>query len=61
MEAILKYWSDRFTPEELIDHIGISMEDLLWILDESGWVEANLDCFREDFEKIYQVGEYTNE
>jgi hypothetical protein len=56
MEALLKYWSDRFTPEELVEHIEISMQDLLWILEDSGWVRTNADNFKEDFERIYEIG-----
>ena len=56
MEALIKYWGDRFTPEELVEHIGISLQDLLYILEESGWVRCNMDEFQEDFEKIYQIG-----
>ena len=58
MEALIKYWGDRFTPEELIEHIGISMQDLLYILEESGWVRCNADDFQEDFENIYKVGDF---
>jgi hypothetical protein len=57
MEALIKYWGDKFTPEELIEHIGISMQDLLYILEESGWARCNIDDFKADFEQIYQVGE----
>jgi hypothetical protein len=56
MEALIKYWNDKFSPEELIEHIGISMEDLLYVLQDSGWVESNLNEFRTDCETIYGVG-----
>ena len=56
MEALIKYWNDKFTPEELVEHIGISMQDLLWILEDSGWVRNNFDEFKEDFEYIYEIG-----
>ena len=57
MDALIKYWGDRFTPEELVEHIGMSMQDLLWILKDTGWIRANMDNFREDFEKIYEIGD----
>ena len=55
MEALIKYWGDKFSPEELVEHIGISMQDLLWILEDSGWVRVNFDSFKEDFEQIYEI------
>ena len=57
MEALIKYWSDTYTPEELVEHIGISMQDLLYILEESGWVRSNMDDFEEDFKQIYKSWE----
>ena len=57
MEALIKYWGDKFTPEELVEHIGISMQDLLYILEESGWARANIDDFEEDFKQIYKSWE----
>jgi len=56
MEALIKYWNDKFSPAELVEHINITMDDLLYILEDSGWVHANLDDFREDFENIYDIG-----
>ena len=56
MEALIKYWNDKFSPAELVEHINISMDDLLYILEDSGWVRTNFDDFREDFENIYDIG-----
>ena len=56
MEALIKYWNDKFSPAELVEHINISMDDLLYILEDSGWVHANVDDFKEDFENIYDIG-----
>lgn len=51
MEALIKFYIDRFTPEELVEHIGISMEELTDCLFH--WLADNRERFREDFETIY--------
>lgn len=52
MEALIKYYMDRFTPEELVEHIDIPMRDLTDCLYY--WLSENREKFREDFELIYQ-------
>lgn len=51
MDTLEQYWKDKFSPAELVEHIGISMEDLLFCIGD--WVEENLDQFRDDIEEIY--------
>lgn len=58
MDALLKYWTDKYSPSELIDHVGISMEDLQFCL--MNWFEEHLDDFKEDVETIFGYGEDTD-
>lgn len=55
LEALIKYWKDKYSPAELVEHIGISMDDLLYILED--WVEENLNDFKEDVELIFGYGD----
>lgn len=58
MEALLKFWEDKYTPAELVEHLDISMEDLLYILTD--YIEENLDKYREDIETIYGYSQKEN-
>lgn len=51
MEALFKYYIDRFTPTELVEHIDVPMEVLVDAL--SNWLSENRENFQEDFEFIY--------
>lgn len=55
MEALIQYWKDRYTPEELVQHLNIPMDDLTYLLAD--WIRDNLDKFREDVEFIYGIGD----
>jgi hypothetical protein len=51
MEALYKYFIDRYTPAELVEHIDVPMEVLVDAL--SNWLAENRENFQEDFEYIY--------
>lgn len=58
MDALIKYWEDKYTPAELVEHLGISMDDLLFCLTD--WCEEHLNDFREDVETIFGYGEQSD-
>ena len=51
MDALYQYWKDKYSPAELIEHIDIDMDDLLFLLQD--YVEENLDDYRADIEEIF--------
>lgn len=55
MEALRNYWNDKYTPAELVEHIGISMEDLLFCLED--YIDENLNQFKDDVEEIFGYSE----
>ncbi len=51
MDALLTYWKDKYSPAELVEHMDISMDDLLFCLLD--FIEENINDYREDIEEIY--------
>jgi hypothetical protein len=58
LEALLRYYSDRFEPTELVEHLDIDIEDLLGCLED--WIKYKMNmenAFQEDLEHITTYGE----
>ena len=54
-DALTRHWKDKYTPEELVEHINISMDDLMFCLLD--WIEEHTEDFQEDYENIFGYGE----
>jgi hypothetical protein len=46
----MEYYKDRYDPAELVEHLDISIEDLLDAL--VGWFDNNEDLLQDDLEII---------
>jgi hypothetical protein len=55
MDALKLYFKDKYTSTELVEHIDISMDDLLWILTD--WLEEHTEDFQKDYEVIFNMGD----
>ena len=55
LDGLIEYYRDRFEPSELIEHLGISFDDLQEFLED--WISENTDAIMEDLEHITDTGE----
>jgi len=50
LSALMEYYKDCYDPAELVEHLDISIEDLLDAL--VGWFDNNEDLLQDDLEII---------
>jgi len=50
LNDLMEYYRDRYDPAELVEHLDITIDDLLDAL--VGWFENNEDKVQEDLEHI---------
>ena len=55
LSKLLEYYKDRYDPAELVEHLDMSIEDLLSCIES--WLEEDHEVVQEDLEHITKFEE----